>query len=415
MRLLIIVIYLVTALVTVAFLLFGVISFFSTLTLYATVCLLILLAIRFLPESKVPHRLKLNLKLTAISLLLTLCVTDLVLRYVIKPAQYLDHNENNGGWCYSSYPLRTKFRFITKHIYTFERENGYLFTNPANKSRLISNNEFSYPHRYNNEGLRNKDIPVEKQKNEIRLIALGDSYTEGVGAPQDSTWPVLFENGLQKSAPPGNFYTVINAGVYGSDPFFESYLLKARLLKYKPDIVMVAINNSDINDVEERGGNERFGPDSTIVLKSTPWWEPIYGASIIARMIVRNVFKYSNTLVPERESGARYQQACSGLATAINDMALTAKENGFKLYIIFHPAMDELGAARYNLDVTKELIKDSTIHVIDLQRGYSTYFKQNNLNPKDYFWPKDSHPNPKGYLVWSELLLADMNTSLHGQ
>ena len=394
--------------VSVFFLLFGVISFFSTLALYSTLGLVIFAIINFLPEKLISTSVKLNLKVACFSLLLMLCITDFTLRYLIKPSKYLDRNENNGGWCYSSYPLRMKFRFITNRIYNFERERGFLYTNPPNKIKTITNNEFSYEHRYNSEGLRNKEISTTKQQNEIRIITLGDSYTEGVGSPQDSTCPCLFEQELQRCYSKDSFYTVINAGVYGSDPFFESYLLKTRLLRYKPDIVFVAINNSDITDVIERGGFERFASDSTIVFKNSAWWEPLSGASIIVRMAVRNIFKYGNNFLRRKDFLPVYLEASKSLVIAVNEMAKMAKEAGFKLVIIFNPSLNEMGASRFDLDVTKRLIVDSTINIIDLQRDYNNYFKQNNLNYKDYFWPKDSHPNSKGYLIWSRILLSEM-------
>ena len=174
MRLLVIVIYLVTALVTVAFLLFGVISFFSTITLYSTVCLLILLAIRFLPQSKVSLGLKLNLRLTAISLLLALCVADLALRYIIKPAAYLDHNENNGGWCYSSYPLRIKFRFITKNY--FQRPTNAEETNLLDITQLQSDNISEHKLYQSGEELLNDVLKNKQYKHQKQLEYLANRH-----------------------------------------------------------------------------------------------------------------------------------------------------------------------------------------------------------------------------------------------
>jgi hypothetical protein len=55
-------------------------------------------------------------------------------------------------------------------------------------------------------------------------MVFGDSFTEGVGTSQDSTWPELLENNLRLST--NHNIEVMNFGSNGSDPIKELYKFK---------------------------------------------------------------------------------------------------------------------------------------------------------------------------------------------
>jgi len=76
--------------------------------------------------------------------------------------------------------------------------------------------EFDYSYTANSLGLREVEFSVEKPDSLCRLLFLGDSFTEGVGTPYDSTYPRFFGNLLKESY---NNIQTINAGISGSDPF----------------------------------------------------------------------------------------------------------------------------------------------------------------------------------------------------
>src|SRR5262249_26956836 len=80
--------------------------------------------------------------------------------------------------------------------------------------------EFEHRRRANSLGLSEVEIPVRRESGEYRIVALGDSYTEGVGAPYESTWVRVMERTLRTRLP-GRRVTAVNAGVAGSDPCLE--------------------------------------------------------------------------------------------------------------------------------------------------------------------------------------------------
>lgn len=57
--------------------------------------------------------------------------------------------------------------------------------------------EFDFALETNSLGIRDVEHPVAKQPNEFRIIGLGDSFTEGVGASFENTYLKILEKKLQ--------------------------------------------------------------------------------------------------------------------------------------------------------------------------------------------------------------------------
>ena len=84
----------------------------------------------------------------------------------------------------------------------------------------------------------------------------------------------------------------MNAGVSGSDPVYYIELLRRKLLKYHPDLVLTTINRSDIDDVIWRGGFDRFAPDGQLKERRFPWWTWLFDRSRLVRAFVLEVLHY---------------------------------------------------------------------------------------------------------------------------
>jgi lysophospholipase L1-like esterase len=99
------------------------------------------------------------------------------------------------------------------------------------------------------QGLRNEVITIPKPPNVIRIIALGDSITEGGGVALENTFVKILEEFLQNEAPTQTI-EVINAGTgdYGTEQ--ELIWLRERGLHYQPDLVMVNVYLNDSRSFE---------------------------------------------------------------------------------------------------------------------------------------------------------------------
>lgn len=114
----------------------------------------------------------------------------------------------------------------------------------CNDSMVNSCTEFSYVHHFNDFGLRDREFSSYDRGDDFVVVGLGDSFTEGVGAPGDSTWPHLLENELNTLFP-NRRSIVMNGGVSGSDLFYSQRLLEGCFMGFRPDMVVLCLNMTD--------------------------------------------------------------------------------------------------------------------------------------------------------------------------
>lgn len=267
-------------------------------------------------------------------------------------------------------------------------------------SHWVKSAEFEYFRKDNSLGFPDKEWQIRKPDNKIRILALGDSFTEGDGAPQDSAYPILLEKIL------GDRYEVMNAGTCGSDPIFNYYNLEKRLLHYKPEIVLQTISEHDLfYDISIRGGFERFVGDSTLKYNTPPVWESLYSISYTSRLAIDVMQKiktddYSRT---PREVAKKNEIICD----LLNRYEKLAKKNHFRVYIIFLPLKGEVKDNQYQFDFasTQNYISNlSHIKTIDLMPCYQT-----TMRPmKNYYWDQDGHHNSKGYQVMARCIAEEL-------
>mgnify|MGYP001557701903 CR=1 FL=1 len=95
----------------------------------------------------------------------------------------------------------------------------YKVGRPGDSIEMVTQ-EFVFRRKFNAEGFSDKEWKKQKDSNEVRIITLGDSFTEGDGTVYDSCYPKVLEELLQKEFPEAKI-NVMNAGHCGSDPWFE--------------------------------------------------------------------------------------------------------------------------------------------------------------------------------------------------
>lgn len=204
-----------------------------------------------------------NLLLLFGSLLLVCLLVEVYCRYT---GYYISYSEASSGGDYGS-PFETREQW------------GYgWFNTPQPFTKQSCNKvEFQYDWISNNEGLRGDTIKIEKKGS--RIMVFGDSFTEGMGAPDDSTYPQLLEDLIHVHL--DSTAEVINCGPSGSDIFTAFVLFKEKMLQYKPDYVIVTFNSTDLYEYTVRGGFERFKENDRVEYRKAPWFEPLYAKSYL--------------------------------------------------------------------------------------------------------------------------------------
>lgn len=363
----------------------GTSTFFSTFYIYSLLGIILHYSFKKL-------KVGVNVYLAGYSILFTLFFCEVTIRYLIKYP--LSYSEINGDEYIMTdlYARQSNIRF--KYI---EGRND-LYTLEFDSGEIRDNNCLDYKYATdtcNSLGFRGL-LPRSDKK---IIVVLGDSFTEGVGAPVDSSFPALLRNHILLEYPD---YDVLNAGVSGNDIFFDWKMVQKLQTKYELSQLIFLMNSTDINDVAERGGNERFLDNGLLKYNSRPWWEPVYAVSFIFRLITHNVMKYDFNLLSAGECELRHQIAIEKIASLIsNEINPWCEKHNVRLLIVTHPLNHEIDEDESEYSrLVHSLRNINTLKIVDCMSSF-----RNIENAKDLYWNIDLHFKPQGYSIISETVI----------
>lgn len=101
--------------------------------------------------------------------------------------------------------------------------------------------------RIDSHGFHDTDFPRAKPAGELRILALGDSVTQGYGVTYTQTFCAALERLLPQVDRSHKSFEVINAGVHGYSTYQERGVL-ARNLDLDPDLVLVGFVMNDVTE-----------------------------------------------------------------------------------------------------------------------------------------------------------------------
>ena len=198
--------------------------------------------------------------------------------------------------------------------------------------------------------------------------------------------------------------TIINGGVAASDPFYSYKLLTDRLIKYEPDIVMLAINATDIVDVIGRGGLERFLPDGTVKYMDPPISIYFFKHSHVVRAIMLRLLNYNWYGLGKKDDAVKSVKALKKIEEIICKYEAFLNYRNIKFVTIVHPLYKETLRTEMRTDLTElvsSLIKKN-IEVYDLRKYIRGKIPPIKEEVDKYFWPVDTHMNLNGYKLFAE-------------
>jgi lysophospholipase L1-like esterase len=320
----------------------------------------------------------------SVSIALGLAVAEVALR---ARGTYRTWSEKNGGAYASPYTWSP----TTPWVFVYE---------PGSVVKQVQP-EFTNEYRINSEGLPDVEHAVAKPEGEYRIAGVGDSFTLGQGAPWEQGWLKVLERELDD--PPREKKIVsLCAGVAGSDPVFGYQLVRTRLVKYKPDLVLLVVNGSDILDVIARGGmDDRYDERGLMHARRAPWFEPAFARSHLVRAFVMGWLRYDWFLLSPDELATRSARALEELARAAQATRELGRREGFETLVVLHPFDYELHQPR-GLEAFAPLrarLDELSVPWVDLTPWFDAQVPKDRV--ADYFWPLDRHCRPDGYRVFA--------------
>jgi hypothetical protein len=263
-----------------------------------------------------------------------------------------------------------------------------------------------------------------------RLLFLGDSFMEGLGA--SDTIPYHVRNTLRRIR--GKDVCVFNAGASSYSPSIFVVQAKKLIPLLKPDLVIVDVDETDIYDEWYRYRHLAIRDDagSIIAVRHTPLTsefqrgllestdKTLYLSRFIAKLYFTGI-KYpriyaesmKNKIIPvfmsdlsESEVRTAHADEIAYFASSLDDLThsiLRLTGSPDKLVYIHHPHLPHLKASgqRYNNIVSETLREVASRHGVRYYDATDDLKERFGSEPERYYIPNDPHFNQAGARVYS--------------
>ncbi|MBG87096.1 MAG: hypothetical protein CMO80_09380 [Verrucomicrobiales bacterium] len=294
---------------------------------------------------------------------------------------------------------------------------------------------------YDDRGIRINRLRPNEIKDGSVVLFLGDSFMEGYG--EENTLPHIAYDYVSTNMGTNWQAVFINTGISSYSPSIFVPLLNSLLPEIEPDIVVVAIDETDLGDdyfryrnlchTNEQGRivavdvsppNKYFYDGFEHALSS-----PFYIVRLIRKLhhtrVASKAFtaryraetKFESPLNPARVSAEvaekQYSEAIKNFRRTVTQLCelLASSDHAPAHALIFrHPHLGHLqpdANGRTWNHISRDVIKDVTsgfeIEFHDVEPDLKKVFGD---RPADYYWPNDMHFNFKGIEMYGHLMGA---------
>lgn len=278
------------------------------------------------------------------------------------------------------------------------------------------------PVRTNAHGLRDDEFPRDKPPAELRILALGDSFTFALGVRFEDLWVQQLERRLE--AERGAPVQVINAAVAGYNTRQELIYLLSEGLELEPDVVVIAFYWNDLL------GNEVPLPDldAPRVARGPSWYgerrehtiprwiRDTLRRSVLFYQLVRRAERLAALLDPPDDPLARVQRALlegreEPLApywerTQRHLLAIHAAcaSRGIPVILMAFPMENQIRRDYPDMvwgERLEKIWEPSGMPFVDLEPSY----RQALARGRNPFLPYDLHPSAEGMRIAAEELV----------
>lgn len=219
---------------------------------------------------------------------------------------------------------------INQSLNTHYEIDFLLFWKPRTGQSTIVNGDTLV--NIDSKGIRTlQEIPYKKEKNELRILFLGDSWTYGMGLKNEQTYAHRLQEILQQKYPHRKI-TSINAGCFAYCLAQSLIYLKHRGYRYEPDIVVV---KNSFNRRTLSAFKKIYPLPYSKILESARsflWRSYAYNYA-------RRIFYIASNKKPK--AGIKYRESVKPYEKLVyNEIIAETKKMGAKpvfLYLDFHP------------------------------------------------------------------------------
>jgi hypothetical protein len=242
--------------------------------------------------------------------------------------------------------------------------------------------------RTNSRGLRDREYPLEKPVDTIRVAVIGSSFSLPAGVQIEEAYHSILEERLTAEFSPTT-YEFLNfaVGLHGPSQFVA--MLQLRALRFDPDLVIVSVT-----DMSVRGMFQKWNRSpSRLPLEVFPS-EP---RSFLVNFAKLKMGRFGDET--GRDPGPRLPARLAGRADVITKLGTISRESGIPI-VIFRVAYDPTppNAAEARLEAR---VRKAGLYYFDARSGFT------GTDPRSFrAGAFDAHPSPRAHAIFADGLEA---------
>src|SRR6266571_1655131 len=273
------------------------------------------------------------------------------------------------------------------------------------------------PVSFNRFGLRDRERSMEPSQGTVRILALGDSVTFGLGVAEEDAYPRMTET-LLNSRADGPPVEVLNFGIPGYNTVQELAQLRELGLAFHPQLVVVGFLYNDVEPTEggHTAGGAHEAPDAlplarrvrsginagVVFLKQHSlffaWLSPRLGV-VLRPLGAKGLGQVGEIKDQYADSSFNWRR----VQTALLDMKKLCDERRIQLVVMVIPAMAKFTESGYPIKEYHAAVSGfCSAHSIPCLDLLPAFWGLDGTQ----FWisPTDGHPDARGHRIVAEAL-----------
>lgn len=245
----------------------------------------------------------------------------------------------------------------------------------------------------NSQGFRDREFPAEKPAGTYRIVAIGDSFTFGIGVKAEDTFPKVLERMLDsESAVNGCKVEVLNFGVPGYNTAQEVRLFSRKALNFFPDMVLLSfVLNDFMDENRERELSSRIIAERFPILPEE---------RIAQRLAYQEAQLDAHTVMAREAMITPIEKAFSGVERHLADLAEIAVERDVKVVLAILN-FQEIP----HLEALRRICADHDWPCVDVFKVFNSMSEEERARYE--LDPLDKHPTREGHrIIAGEILPA---------
>ncbi len=287
---------------------------------------------------------------------------------------------------------------------------------PGSVSRgTAESGEFPFLYEHNSLGFRDTEHALAKAPGTVRIVALGDSFTYGVGADFADTYLARVERQLNERPGAHPAVEIIKLGMPRFFPLLERRTLEQYGLAFAPDVVMVTLLPNDI--IDTRGGLDPVCVTTAgylVPCRAMAWGEVavwVHLHSALGRMVLQawsrlraGTLLHGQWMSVFMDDGP-YEPAWRSLETELGRMQEAANSRGASFVVVALPPGPPWRDAHAHFET--RLGRWSAAHGALFVPTLAA-FRAATPSPPLY-WARDGHCTPAGYAIVADAISAALS------